>query len=93
MNQLTILHLSRCPYCLSMKKAITELTESNKAYRDVQITWIEESQQPTLADQYDYWYVPSIYMGKTKLFECKPSDSYDTLKAAVENALKTALNA
>lgn len=91
MNQLTILYLSHCPYCLSMKKAISELTEKNPSYRNVQITWIEESQQPALSNQYDYWYVPSIFAGDKKLFECRPSDNYETLKTAAENALKTAL--
>ena len=92
MNQLTILYLSHCPYCLSMKKAISELTAKNPSYRNVQITWIEESQQPALSNQYDYWYVPSIFSGDQKLFECHPSDNYETLKNAAENALKAVLS-
>lgn len=90
---LTILYLSHCPYCLSLKRAITELTEQNPAYRAVPVTWIEEALQPTLADKYDYWYVPSVFMGAEKLFESQPSDNYTTLKAAMEQAFLTALAA
>lgn len=93
MKQLTILYLGHCPYCRSMKKAITELTEQNPPYRSVPIEWIEESLQASLAERYDYWYVPSIFMENEKLFETKPSDNYTTLKAAAEDALKTALAA
>ena len=52
---------------------------------------IEESRQPELADQYDYYNVPAIYVGDRKLYEAKPFDSYDVIKENLQAALDVAL--
>ena len=92
MKNLTVMYLANCPYCRSARKALDALLEENAEYRKVPLTWIEESEQPALADSYDYWRVPSIFMGEEKLFEADPADTYDSLKAAFSEALGKAFN-
>ena len=92
MNKITLFYLVGCPYCDNAKKALTELVRENPAYGEVQIDWIEESRQPALAEQYDYYYVPTVYDGQTKLYEASPSESYDDCKANLKAALDTVIN-
>ena len=93
MKNLTVMYLANCPYCRSARKALDALLEENAEYRKVPLTWIEESEQPALSDSYDYWRVPSIFMGEEKLFEADPADTFDSLKAAFSEALGKAFNA
>ena len=68
------------------------LLQEHPDFRETPITWIEESEQPILADSYDYWRVPSIFMGDEKLFEANPADTYESLKAAFSKALAKSLD-
>ncbi|MCR5137901.1 MAG: glutaredoxin [Oscillospiraceae bacterium] len=90
-KELTMFYLEDCGYCAKARKALTELYEENPAYRSVPITMIEESQQPELADQYDYYAVPSFFDGKEKLFEAHLFMSYDAIKDEVKRVLDYAL--
>lgn len=91
MKTLTVMYLEHCPYCRNARKAWEELLKENPDFRSVPVTWIEESEQPSVADSYDYWHVPSIFMETEKLFEADPSDMYGSLKAAFKDALGRAL--
>lgn len=87
MNKLTICYLKGCPYCKNAKKAYDALLTENETYKDVKVEWIEESENAAIADKYDYYRVPTIFMGEDKLYEAAPSDSYDTIKAKLKAAL------
>lgn len=88
MKKLTVFHLEHCPYCRNAKKAVAELLEENPAYAELELSWLEESKEPEIAEQYDYYYVPSVFRGEEKLYECDPSEDY----AAIKNNLKTAFD-
>lgn len=92
MKPLTVMYLENCPYCRKARKAVDALIGENPEFRSVPLTWIEESEQPALADSYDYWRVPSVFMGEEKLFEADPADTYDSLKEAFFQAFRTALD-
>ena len=92
MKTLTVMYLKNCPYCRNARKALDELLQEHPDFRETPITWIEESEQPILADSYDYWRVPSIFMGNEKLFEANPADTYESLKAAFSKALAKSLD-
>ncbi|MBQ6425221.1 MAG: glutaredoxin [Clostridia bacterium] len=92
MKPLTVMYLENCPYCRKARKAVDALIGKNPEFRSVPLTWIEESEQPALADSYDYWRVPSVFMGEEKLFEADPADTYDSLKEAFFQAFRTALD-
>lgn len=86
MSKLIIFYLEHCPYCQNAKKAVKEL--ANEIPPNVELEWIEESLHPDIADQYDYYYVPSIFKNGKKLYECSPADNYEAIKCHFQQALK-----
>lgn len=89
--KLTLFHLDNCPYCHNARRALAELVKENPAYGQIEIDWIEESRQPEVAERYDYYYVPTIYLGEDKLYEARPSESYADCKRNIKASLDTAL--
>ena len=91
MKEIELFYLKSCPYCRNAKRAIGELTEENPAYAEADVQWIDENRQRGLADQYDYWYVPSVYQGARKLYEADPAQGYEEIKKSLKAALDQAL--
>lgn len=91
MKKITLFYLSDCPYCRNAKKALEELKTENSTYGEIDIEWIEESEQPELAGKYDYYYVPTMYVGNQKMYEAKPSESYAMCKENVKAVLDAVL--
>lgn len=91
MKKITMFYLEECPYCLKAKKAMEELMEENPKYKDLDIEKIEESENVALAENYDYYAVPSLFIGKKKYFECTIQDTYDTIKAQFKRVFDEAL--
>ena len=91
MKEITLFHLATCPYCHNIRKALEELRAETPAYEEIRVNWVEESQQPQLAGQYDYYYVPSIFVGDDKLYEAHPSQDYAAIKAHTKAALDAVL--
>lgn len=86
-KRITLFHLTGCPYCHKARKALEELQNEDPAYRKIAIDWIEESEQPALADHYDYYHVPALFAGEQKLYEASPGEGYEEIKANVKRAL------
>lgn len=61
--------LEQCPHCNNARKWIKELQAENPRYQEIEITLIDEEKQADLANSYDYYLVPTIYDGDTKLHE------------------------
>ena len=80
MKKLTVFYLDGCPYCKNAIDALKELRTELPGFTTVQIEWIEERRSAALADQYDYYNVPSIFYGDRKLYECKPGHDFRTIK-------------
>ena len=55
------------------------------------MTRIEESIQPEIANRYDYYAVPTFYVGGEKVFEAHIGMSYEDIRAEVKKALDAAL--
>ena len=91
MKKITLFYLTNCPYCHDARRALAELSKENPAYAAISVDWIEESQEAELANQYDYYYVPSIFAGDKKLYEAKPSENYASIKKNVKEALDAVL--
>ena len=91
MKKITLFYLSDCPYCRNARKALEELKQENPAYGEIDIDWIEESEHPELAEKYNYYYVPAMYVGDKKLYEAKPSESYAMCKENVKAVLDAVL--
>jgi len=93
MNALTIFYLEGCPYCAGARRAYAALTAANADYARVPVEWIEETEQAALAERYDYFRVPSFFLGERKLFEARLFDRYEDIESALRAALDAALDA
>ncbi len=91
MRELTLFHLTDCPYCRNARAALEQLRQEDSRYARVPVTWIEESQAPEVCRQYDYWYVPSVFLGERKLYEAHPGESYGECLEGLRRALEEAL--
>ena len=72
MKDVLIFYLEDCGYCHKARRALAELMEELPGAKELKITMIEESREPELADRYDYYRVPSFFLGGEKLYEASP---------------------
>ena len=91
MKKITMFHIEDCRYCDFARKAIEELRAENPAYNDVEIEMINENEHPEIIENYDYWSVPSLFIGKEKIFEAALFMPYETVKDGVKLAFDRAL--
>ncbi len=88
MEKVQVFYLEQCPYCRHAKKAIEELRGEMPELAGIELEWIEESRCPEIAAQYDYYYVPTLFYGRKKLYEASPSDGYREIKNHLEEAFR-----
>ena len=69
MKTLKIFYQTHCPFCIKAFKYIEELKGEHPEYNSISIEMIEETEHPEIADKYDYYYVPSFYIGEDKVHE------------------------
>ena len=62
MKPVKLFYLKNCPFC---RKAL----RYSSGWAAVDIELIEESEQPAVADGYDYYYVPTFYVDGVKVHE------------------------
>lgn len=68
-EDLKLFILPNCPYCHEVLGFIKTLKTEEAKYKDIEITMIDEQKNSELAAKYDYYYVPSFYIGQVKLHE------------------------
>ena len=85
MKNILYFYLANCPYCRQAEQWLDELTAENPAYKAFTIERVEESRQPELANRYDYYYVPTFYIGGRKLHE--GAASKDAIRRVLDAAL------
>lgn len=86
MKPVKLFYLKECPFC---RRALQYIDEAHKACPElgaVEIEMIEESEQPEVADRYDYYYVPTFYVGGEKVHEggIYPDEVEAVLRKALE---------
>lgn len=86
MKPVKLFYLKTCPFC---KKALRYIDEICAAYPElaaVEIEKIEESEQPEVADRFDYYYVPTFYVDGVKVHEggIYPDEVEAVLRKALE---------
>ena len=91
MKEIELFYLASCPYCRNARKATEELTAENPAYGGIKINWIEESEQPEIAEQRDYYSVPTIFWNGEKLYEAHFTHSYADIKNNIRSAFDRVL--
>lgn len=89
MSKTILFHLSDCPYCHNARRALEELCEENPEYREIHIDWIEESENPDISAQYDYYYVPTVFVDGRKAYEAHPGESYADCRRNLQRVLES----
>lgn len=64
MKELKVFILKGCPYCQIALKALDKAM-----FKDVNVIVIDERENPEIAEQYDYYYVPTFYLDGVKIHE------------------------
>lgn len=85
MKEITMFIKAGCPYCREAFDYIAELKKEDAKYSALSIKEIDEEKEAELANTFDYYYVPTFYVGGEKLHEGLPS------KEAVKEVLDAAL--
>ena len=91
MKTVTMFYLESCPYCKKGRDAIAELTAENPEYAKIPIEMIEESEEPERADAYDYYRVPSLFIGEEKLYEADIFQDYEEIRDNIRRVFDLAL--
>jgi glutaredoxin len=86
MKEIKYFYLRSCPYCRKADNIIEELIEENPEFGNIKITKIEEKENPSVANSYDYYYVPCLWIDDEKLLEGDPSK--ESTKKVLQAAMK-----
>ncbi len=69
MKNVKLFYLKNCPFCKKALAYIEEAKAEDAQIAQLNIEFIEESEQSELADKYDYYYVPTFYVDEKKVHE------------------------
>lgn len=84
MKEITMFMQATCPHCKRARAMIEKLLAAHPEYSAIPFKMIDERKEHDLAAKYDYYYVPTFYVGEEKLHEGVPTE------AAIEKVFKTA---
>lgn len=73
MKKITVFETSWCPHCKQAHAFMDELFCENPGYKELNIQFIDEDKEPDLANQYDYYFVPTYYLDSEKFHEGIPN--------------------
>lgn len=69
MKDILLFYLPGCPHCKLALRFQEELLAEHPAWKDIPFQMVDESREAALADTYDYYYVPTYYVGGQKVHE------------------------
>ncbi|MBP3332264.1 MAG: thioredoxin family protein [Tidjanibacter sp.] len=69
MKPIMIFYQRNCPFCKKAFRYMEEAMEREPELRELKIELVEETEQPEFADKFDYYYVPTFYVGGEKVHE------------------------
>ena len=93
MRKITYFHMDDCPYCVQADAVIAELLEEHPAWAAVEFEKIDERVHPEIADRYDYYANPSMFLGQEKLYESHLFETKEECRAHVEEVFRRATEA
>ena len=85
MKDVLLFITSWCPYCKKAFELLETLRREDPRYESVIINVVDEEENPEFADSFDYYNVPTFYVGGVKLLEGIPSK--ETVKKVLEAAV------
>ena len=77
--------MQSCPYCQSARKWMNDVLESDAKYAEIPLTIIDEVEEPEVAAKFDYYYVPTYYIGDKKVHE--GAATFEIVKKVFDDAL------
>jgi glutaredoxin len=80
-----------CPYCRQAEELLTELFAERPEFKTIPLRRVNENAEAALAEQYDYWYVPTFFLGDEKLYEADARDGEKAVREKLTRVLETAL--
>ncbi len=89
MKKITMFMFDECPHCQLALRLLDELQQEAK-YKDLEITQINEREKPELADRYNYYYVPTFYVGDGSVDDEKVHEGHaerEDVKRVLDRAL------
>ncbi|GHS96059.1 hypothetical protein AGMMS50276_13830 [Synergistales bacterium] len=86
MKEVHMFFMETCPHCKKAFSLMEEIFAEHPEYKDVPLKKTDETKEPDYAAKFDYYYVPTFYVGDEKLHEGTPS------KEAVEKVFAAALS-
>lgn len=69
MREILLFKMRGCAHCRLALKLQEALLEQHPEWRDIPLRIIDEREEPALADQYDYYYVPCYFVDGVKVHE------------------------
>ncbi len=86
MKKITLFYQKQCPFCKKALRYIDEAKAAHPELRPIEIEMIEETEQPEVADRFDYYYVPTFYIDGRKIHEggIYPDEVEAVLRKALE---------
>ena len=86
MKRVQLFDLKNCPFCKKALRYIEEAKAAHPELQPIEIELIEESEEPEVADKYDYYYVPTFYLDGEKAHEggIYPDEVTELLRKALE---------
>ncbi|TDT61302.1 thioredoxin-like protein [Fonticella tunisiensis] len=78
--------MKSCPYCRQAFTWMEELKKENPEYSNIDINIIDETLNPDVASQYDYYYVPTYYVDGVKIHE--GAATKEIIRTVFEKALR-----
>lgn len=73
MKEIKMFMFAGCPHCMKAKEIIDDLFKSETKYSKVPLSIIDEKLQPEVADKYNYFLVPTFFVGEVKMHEGPPT--------------------
>ncbi|MCI2069193.1 MAG: thioredoxin family protein [Bacilli bacterium] len=89
--EITMFELPTCPYCRQAKEIIAELYKENPSFSVIKIKHINELENKEMSEEYDYYYVPSFFLEKQKLYEADSSDTREKAKLKLKKMFEDLL--
>ncbi|MDO5562827.1 MAG: thioredoxin family protein [Synergistaceae bacterium] len=85
MKEIKMFMFESCPHCKKAREIMAELFAKHPEYKAAPLEMIDEKLHPDIADKYDYYYVPTFFVGGEKICEGVPTAE------GVESVFKKAL--
>ena len=91
MKKVTYFHMDTCPYCIQADRVIEELVAEHPEWAAVEFEKIDETVNPEIADQYDYFANPSMFIGHEKIYEAHLGETKAECRSHVEEVFRRAM--